>query len=348
MTAADASDPDEPLRFWRRLALGLALAVLLLGIAGGVSGWGLFTAFALDGYAALVWGVLYGVLALMVGRRYKRVLIAVAGLLLVDGTRLVIMAGDAGQGWPWLALLVRAGLAILLVRAAFAASEAAADRRRRRPTVARVPPGRSPARPSPQAAARQRPPEQTPPAAGPMPGVRAPRTTGSVLTTGSRSAGVSLRGPQASVDAAADSLRFVVRRCEAREDGLSVTPMKGSEQNIPWDRMSRLWIRALPPDAPWDGQIVLDLVLEGGEKPVDPVRVFSTTLVPPPPGAPAASRSRADVVRGLARHVVEHAPNVGMDAETRAFVEESRPPERLLTLDELVAQEETYGSPRRR
>ncbi len=324
-----------------RAAMGAAaLANLVLGLAGEAAGPGVLRSLGFDEASAFVWGILYGITIAMVAVRPKRIMITIVSLALIDGTRLVFAAGDAGGSPPWIALLLRAGFAALGVAAAFAGHEAAEEAawarqppqyvaRIARPAGAR-PPGEVPPRPSRPAASVPRP------ASSPLPGV--PRVTDSLLTTGSRTAAVSVRAPSTKVDSVAAVMQFVAKRCEIDAEGVKGTTSAGLVRVLRWSDVRALWVRALPPDPPWNGQLVFDVVPSSGE----PIRVFATTIVHWPEGGRPPT-SRLEYLRRIGAHVVSRSPGLSMDDETRAFVEAGAPVRSLARYDDLAARDEGYG-----
>jgi hypothetical protein len=74
-------------------------------------------------------------------------------------------------------------------------------------------------------------------------------------------------------------------------------------------------VRMLPPDRPWDGQIVFDVVPSSGE----PIRVFATTFLHWPQGGRPGT-SRLENLRRFAAHIAAQVPALVMDEATRAFV----------------------------
>jgi hypothetical protein len=144
------------------------------------------------------------------------------------------------------------------------------------------------------------------------------------------------------VDSAASALRFVARRCELTAEGVRATPATGPATELPWDRIAALWVRQLPPDRPWDSQLVLDIQpAQASETLVEPVRVFATTILQLAlAGSP--STSRLENLRRLAAFVAAHAPSLAMDPETRAFIEAVAAPARLARMADFAAYDARY------
>jgi hypothetical protein len=329
-----------PLRFWRVVILGLAAANVVAGIAAERSG--LFHAFRLDTLSVVFWGFCYALLAWIVSWRPKRVLIAVVVWVIIDGTRLAFLAGDEGQGIPMLAVVLRVGLALPVVKAALVAHQAAEDAfwRARGPGIAaRVDP-----RPREPRSSTVRPAvelkERQGTAADPAARAPSPRATGSILTTGTRTPAIGMRTPTAAVDSAATALRYVARRCEVREDRLNVVASDGGSRSLAWSEIGEIWIRMLPPERPWDSQVLLEVAstVAGAE----PVRVFATTMLAWPGGA-TPSTSRQANLRRLCQDIAARAPDLVMDDSTRRFLEDAGAPQKLIRMDSVTERDARYA-----
>jgi hypothetical protein len=97
----------------------------------------------------------------------------------------------------------------------------------------------------------------------------------------------------------------------------------------------------LPPDPPWDSQIVFDVVPGFGE----PIRVFATTFLQWPQGG-RPSTSRLENLRRLATHIAAHVPELGMDEATRGFVQSGGPVGQLMRLADLAERDAGYSTER--
>jgi hypothetical protein len=130
---------------------------------------------------------------------------------------------------------------------------------------------------------------------------------------------ISMRSNSVSADEAAAALRFVARRCEIGPGGLRAFEANGKLRELAWSDFARIVVRALPPDPPWDGGLLLDLVapLDGRWQ---PVRVFGPTMVNYAALPGGAGGSRLDNLRRLATHVRERNPAAAVDEETAGFL----------------------------
>jgi hypothetical protein len=304
------------------------------------------------GWPSVFAGLVYGFLAWLVrGRSIVALGVAVA-LFVLDGIFVLASAAQAGGTPPVGGLVARVFFLIPMLRGFPALRELARPRRRRTPPR----PARSSSAPAaaPSAAA---PPAAAPPA-GAGSGAKAPAArvlsgdaerqrlrmterldTGPAPTVPRRGA-ISIKG-QASVDAAAAALRFLVHKVEILEAGLRVTTREGRVREAPWSGIGRIVARQLPPDPPWEAGLLVDLVafLDGRW---EPLRVFTTTLVNFAALEGGASTSRLDNLRRLVRHLRARNSAVALDDDTLVFAE-GKPPARFVTLTQLAEYDAVYG-----
>jgi membrane protease YdiL (CAAX protease family) len=149
---------------------------------------------------------------------------------------------------------------------------------------------------------------------------------------------VPISAPQAK-DAA--ELRFVVRRIELAPDGLRVTSLRGRISTVPWIEIEELVIRRLPPDTPWNSQIMSDIAVRGAGTRV--VRMIHTTQVTFGLLPAGASTSRLDNVRALGAHLVAQNPAIALDPETDAFIRSGAPVARFVTMSQFAEYDMRYG-----
>jgi hypothetical protein len=297
------------------------------------------------GWPSVFAGLVYGLLAWLVrGRSIVALGVAVA-LFVLDGVFVLASATQAGGTPPVGGLVARVFFLIPMLRGFPALRELARPRKRR---VAPRPTGRAAA-----------PTEAPPPRAGSVANAPAARVLSgdaerqrlrmterldaAPAPTALKRGGVSIKG-QASVDAAAAALRFLVHKVEIHETGLRVTTREGRVREAGWSGVGRVVARQLPPDPPWDAGLLVDLVayLDGRW---EPLRVFTTTLVNFAALEGGASTSRLDNLRRLVRHVRGRNPAVALDDDTLAFAEGKRPPARLVSLTQLAEYDAVYGLP---
>lgn len=297
------------------------------------------------GWPSVFAGFVYGILAWLVrGRSIVALGVAVA-LFVLDGVFVLASATQAGGTPPVGGLVARVLFLIPMLRGFPALRELARPRKRRvppRPVARRTAPADAP---PPRAAGRA-----APPAARVLSGdAERQRLQMTERLNAGPAPTVLGRGPlsikgQASVDAAAAALRFLVHKVEILEAGLRVTTREGRVREAAWSSVGRIVARQLPPDPPWDAGVLVDLVafLDGRW---EPLRVFTTTLVNFAALEGGVSTSRLDNLRRLVRHVRRRNPAVALDDDTRAFAEGTRPPARLASLTQLAEYDAVYGPP---
>jgi hypothetical protein len=117
-----------------------------------------------------------------------------------------------------------------------------------------------------------------------------------------------------AVDALAEALRFVARDCTLGEAGLRVTTRRGAERRVAWTEIERVVLRHLPPEEPYRGAMLLDLVVRGS---AEPVRLLPTTQLDFAALPAAAGTSSVESFRKLAQHAAAHG--AALDASAPSF-----------------------------
>lgn len=140
-------------------------------------------------------------------------------------------------------------------------------------------------------------------------------------------------------DAARQTLRFVVAEAAIGETGLAVTLEDHRKLDLAWKVFTRASARQLPPGAPYDKLIVVDLCTQGGA----PLRFLPSTRVnyADLPGG-AAPNSRENL-RRLVAHVKEQQPTFGVEHDSAEFFAGGREPPALATLKQFVTYDEQYA-----
>lgn len=145
-----------------------------------------------------------------------------------------------------------------------------------------------------------------------------------------------------AVATAASSLRFVIYRCEISARGLKALYSNGSTRELEWMNIALLSVRQLPPDKPWDGKIILDIVpVSPPGFPLPPFRVFASTYVnyAALPGGQAANTQ--ENIRRLAAYTASQNPSLILDPHSAPFIREHKPPYRL-TLAQFAEYDQRY------
>ncbi len=170
---------------------------------------------------------------------------------------------------------------------------------------------------------------------GGAPAHRAPPTPAAPLGTAPPSATplARPRAPQARRE-----LRFVAPKLELGSDGLSVVALDGSRRTLGFDQVTALLVRRLPLDAPWNGNVLLELGAAEGA----PVRVLPATLTNFARLPGGAAPSRLENIRRLARLLSERSPGAQVDPETRAFLDGKGVPCAFASSSDFAAHDTRY------
>jgi len=159
-----------------------------------------------------------------------------------------------------------------------------------------------------------------------------------VSLTGRR---VEMKGP-AGVDAARKSLRFVANKFEVGAEGFKATLSTGAVRAIRYDQVASLLARQLPPDPPWEGALIVDVV-PGGDAASEPVRIFGNTVVNYAAIPGGNSSSRLDNTRRLTAFLRERCPQASVDEGTQEFIRGPKVPPRFANMTQFIEYDTTYG-----
>ena len=321
-------------------ALGLIAAVLDIGFLQSIGvGWG--SVFA---------GIVYAGLAALVKRRSTAALAVAVGLFVLDGLYTFVIAAEAKVSPPVGGLIARAFFLMPMLRGFSALKELS------------LPPKRIPPRSRPGAPVAS--PRPVPPASGEAmvaAGAPAPRPApvrtlagdaeklrlqmsernaapSAVSATGRR---VETKGA-AGVDAARKSLRFIAHRVELGADGFRAVWPTGAARDIRYDQVAAVVARQLPPDPPWEGALIVDVVPVKEASP-EPVRIFGTTVVNYAAIPGGSSSSRLDNTRRLTAYLRERCVNANLDAATEEFVRGPKVPQRFANMTQFIEYDAAYG-----
>lgn len=139
------------------------------------------------------------------------------------------------------------------------------------------------------------------------------------------------------VDAISSTLRFCAREVELRDRGMTVTGHDDQLRFVEYSHIAGIVVRALPPDPPFEGRLLVDLVPtpdSAGRR--WPVRLLPNTRVnyaALPQGVASTSNQN---LRNLVDFVVGTQPNIVRDPDLTAFLAGS-PPRRFAALKEFTA-----------
>ena len=323
-------------------ALGLFAAMLDIGFLQSIGvGWG--SVFA---------GIIYAGLAALVKRRSTVALAVAVGLFALDGLYSFVVAAEAKVSPPVGGLIARVFFLMPMLRGFPALNEL------------KKPPKRVPPRSRPAAAVGS-PRPVSPPANGAMApaGTPAPASRptavktlvgdaeklrlqlseriaapSAVSATGRR---VETKGP-AGVDAARKSLRFIANRFEVGAEGFHAVFPSGAARDIRYDQVAALVARQLPPDPPWEGAFIVDVVPTKEASP-EPVRIFGNTVVNYAAIPGGSSSSRLDNTRRLTAFLRDRCPKATLDEATQEFVRGPKVPQRFANMTQFIEYDTTYG-----
>ena len=348
-----SGDPHTRLDNAANMLFAIAVMNAVLGLLAAILDVGFLKSLGV-GWASVVTAVVYAGLATLVkGRSWLALAIAIA-LFILDGLYMFVAAAAAKVSPPIGGMIAR----ILFLLPMFRGFGAIRDLNRP-PRVKRPRPTPAPARASASL------PSASPPAAGaarasvalaaPPPPQTAKTltgdaerlrlkmtekhtTSGAVTTVGRR---VETKGP-AGVDTARKSLRFIAHRVEISDLGLRVTLQSGEGRELLFDRVVGIVARQLPPDPPWDGALIVDVVPSPEASP-EPVRIFGTTTVNYAAIPGGSTTSRLDNTRRLTAFLRDHCPNASLDEATQEFVRGPKVPLRFANMTQFIEYDSTYG-----
>lgn len=324
--------------------LGLIAAILDIGFLQSIGvGWG--SVFA---------GVIYAGLAALVKRRSTAALAVAVGLFVLDGIFSFVVAAGAKASPPVGGLIARAFFLMPMLRGFSALKELSQPPKR-------IPPRSRPgipvasARPAPSASGGARvgaaPPSPTPaprPApvrtlAGDAEKLRLQMSERSTVpsTVSAKGLRVETKGT-VGVDAARKSLRFVAHCVEIGADSLRVVWASGATREIRYDQITAVVARQLPPDPPWEGAFIVDVVPTRDASP-EPVRIFGTTVVNYAAIPGGNSSSRLDNTRRLTAYLRERCVNASLDTATEEFVRGPKVPQRFANMTQFIEYDAAYG-----
>lgn len=129
---------------------------------------------------------------------------------------------------------------------------------------------------------------------------------------------MALRTPtrEVSADTVKEALRFVAHRIELNDYGLHAYLRNGQQHQLAWGDIERVVMRHLPPDEPFRGVLMLDLVAVGASA---PIRLLPTTLANYAELPDGAGVSSTENFKKLALLVRERNPAAVLDGNPPRF-----------------------------
>jgi hypothetical protein len=346
-----AADPAQRVEAAANMVLVVAVLNAGLGLLAAAFDIGFLQSIGV-GLGSIVVGAIYGVLGYFVKRRSLAALALAVALFVLDGVSLLFVTTPSGTP-PIGGLVARVFFLIPMVLGfpALRALRAEEERGRRAP---RARPAR-PAGAAPAPGSTASPDSAVPPKAAAAAPTRTltgdaerlrldlSRTAGGAAARTAPSGRRIETRTRSDVDAAAEGLRFVARKCEITPIGLKVHWPDGRAQEVSYADIRAVVVRTLPPDAPWNAQPLLDAVfasLDGAGW--SAIRVFSTTMLNAAALPGGASTSRLENMRRLAAHLAAQNPSVALDPESAAFVKDGRPPGRFVGTGHFAEYDQRY------
>ncbi len=347
-----AGDPQTQLEAAANMILAIAAMNAILGFVAAILDLTFLKSMGV-GWASVLTGAIYAGLAVFVRKRSFPALAVAVGLFILDGLYMFVAAAEAKASPPIGGLIARVFFLIPMVRGFGAISELNKPRKPKR--RAPSPPGASRTISPRGSATTASPPAAAPSPAGapaaPAPAARtlsgeaeklrlkmSERQAPATAITGTGRT-IAARGP-AGVDAARKSLRFIAHKCEIGESGLRVTLPSGEARGIPFDQVTAIVARQLPPDPPWEGALLLDIVPSKSASP-EPVRIFGSTIVNYA-AIPGGNTNRLDNTRRLTAFLHDRCPGATLDAATEEFVRGPKVPQRFANMTQFIEYDSTY------
>lgn len=328
------------------------------------------------GWASVLGGAVYAGLAFLVKKRSAMALAIAVMVFILDGVMMFVAAAEMKASPPVGGMIARLIFLLPMLRGFAAIRELEQPRpRRARPAAPghgarRAPSARPAAMPGSSAPAPARaaalpagrpaagPSETSAPPAPPTPSpsVAAAKTLSGdaeklrlkLSERNTAAAPVSALGRKldvrvaTGVDAAKKSLRFIAHRCEIGEAGLRVTLASGEVRELAFNRIIGIVARQLPPDPPWDGALILDIV-PSPDLATEPVRVFGTTVVNYAAIPGGGTTSRLDNTRRLIAFLRDRSPGAVLDEATIEFARGPKVPQRFANMTQFIEYDARYG-----
>jgi len=325
------------------------------------------------GMASILSGAVYAGLAVMVKKRSTMALAIAVMVFILDGVLMFVAAAEMKASPPIGGMIARVFFLLPMLRGFGAIQELEKPRPKRARAMSAGQGARraGPGKPSQTPAA----PIATPARAGSFPAERASTTAADLpiavapppsaqaaktlsgeaeklrlkLTErNSAAAPVSAVGRRldvkvaTGVDEAKKSIRFIAHRCDIGEAGLRVTLASGEVRELAFGQIIGIVARQLPPDPPWDGALILDIV-PSKDLTREPVRIFGTTVVNYAAIPGGGTTSRLDNTRRLIAFLRERAPAAVLDEATQEFVRGPKVPQRFANMTQFIEYDATYG-----
>ncbi|MBP9948328.1 MAG: hypothetical protein KBH14_18115 [Vicinamibacteria bacterium] len=367
-----SGDPQTRLEGAANALFAVGALSALLGLVTALFDIGMLKAMGM-GMASVIGGAVYAGLAVMVKKRSTMALAVAVMVFILDAVLMVVASAEMKASPPIGGMIARVFFLLPMLRGFGAIKELEKPRPRRARAMS---PGQGarravPGRPSPTPPAPTRTPSRvgsvpaertaapavnaTPEVAPPRPAQVAKTLSGEaeklrlkLSERNSAAAPVSAVGRRldvkvaTGVDAAKKSIRFIAHRCDIGEAGLRVTLASGDMREVAYGEIIGIVARQLPPDPPWDGALILDIV-PSKELTGEPVRIFGTTVVNYAAIPGGGTTSRLDNTRRLIAFLRDRSPAAVLDEATQEFVRGPKVPQRFANMTQFIEYDATYG-----
>jgi hypothetical protein len=312
-----AGDPAQQVKFASKLACVLGVFGVALGLLTGALQIGALASLGV-GFVSALGAALLALLGFAGMQGFPLALVGAVALYLADTVYLLTQLTPGAVGAP----VARIVFLIPMVRALPAVVTLL-----REPPVHRRGPARTTAKPDEPRAnpTRAHLSEQAE--------VRRQEITAKVSAArGATTAEPSTRS------ASRDVFRFAAPKCELSPVGLRVVSLDGTVRETQWSDLVGLFARRLPPEPPFDGKVLIDVVLRHDQ----PIRIAPSTLMNFAELPGRAAPSRLENLRRLLQHIDERCPNLSIDPGTRTFMESQQAPLAFRSLSEFAEYDASY------
>jgi hypothetical protein len=321
-----ATDPAQLVRTAGNFVVAIGAISAVLGLAAAALDVGFLRNHGF-GLLSMLVSVAFAALGVPAGRGSLPALAAAVALYVIDGAFGLVQAAqsaEAGSAPPVFVPIARILFLIPMLRGVPAAMALRGGALRRAPP----------------------PPPPLAPKAGPAPLAPA-RRADDAAERRRRELEVRARevSPSATAaakdgrDRAAGALRFVAPKLEILPGALRVVSLAGRARDVRFDDVAEVFVRRLPPDPPWNGNVLVDLLVPGEP----PVRILPATIVNFAPLPGGAAPSRLENMRRLTRLVVERNPSVAVDPPTRAFLDGSGHPAAFTSVQDFARHDARFA-----
>ncbi len=145
-----------------------------------------------------------------------------------------------------------------------------------------------------------------------------------------------------AVDSTTSMLRFVAAECTIDDVGLEVSYCSGGVAKVMWADIVTVVARQLPPDPPYQGKLLFDIVTATPEGAKTPIRFMPTTRANYGAMPDGAGTTSMDNFRRLARLILERNTGVTFAADFGQFLEGSLP-RRFNSMKEFQGYDSRFG-----